>query len=67
MEDGTVKQFMEALEEMRTIYPFDDEKTTMHTLSPYTHSHGILRIFTRDERTGIHIEMTKDIVGEGDY
>lgn len=64
MKDGTVKQFLDALDEMRTIYPFEDDKTTMHTLDPYTHQHGLLRIFTRDERTGIHIEMLKDVVGE---
>ena len=29
--DGTVKQFLDALEEMREVYQFDDEKTRIVT------------------------------------
>ena len=64
MQGGTVKQFMDALEEMRTIYPFKDEDTRMCTRDFRTLSHNALSIRTVDEKTGVYIEMSKDIPGE---
>ena len=64
MQGGTVKQFMDALEEMRTIYPFKDEDTRLCTRDFRTLSHNSLSIRTVDEKTGVYIEMSKDIPGE---
>ena len=61
MTGGTVKQFKDALEEMRKIYPFKDEKTRIDTHSRYSDNANSLTIATTDEETGIVIEMTKNI------
>ena len=61
MTGGTVKQFKDALEEMRKIYPFDDEKTRMDTHSVFTNNENNLTIITIDEETGIGIQLTKNI------
>lgn len=62
MEGGTVKQFLEALDEMRKIYPFKDEETHICTRDIRNLSHNTLSIRTADEKTGIYIEMTKDLM-----
>lgn len=64
MRGGTVKQFLDALEEMRSVYPFKDEETQLCTTSIQTLAENHLTIYTRDEKTGIHIEMSKDIPRE---
>lgn len=64
MEGGTVKQFMDALEEMRTVYAFKDEATRLCTRRFQTLSHNSLTIRTVDEKTGVFIEMSKDIPSE---
>lgn len=61
MTGGTVKQFKDALEEMRKIYPFEDEKTRVDTRSLFTNNANSLTIITTDEETGIAIEMSKNI------
>jgi hypothetical protein len=63
MRDGTVKQFLDALEEMRTIYAFDDEKTILCTRDFQSLSHCALSIRTQDEKTGVYIEMSKNLEG----
>lgn len=57
--NGTVKQFKDALDEMKTIYPFQDDKTYISTNNLIDHSNSCLSIATKDEKTGISIEMTK--------
>lgn len=61
MRGGTVKQFKDALEEMRKIYPFDDAKTRLDTHSRFTDNANSLTIVTTDVETNIVIEMTKSI------
>ncbi len=61
MTGGTVKQFKEALDEMKKIYPFDDKKTRMDTRSVFTDNANNLTIITIDEETGIGIQLTKNI------
>jgi hypothetical protein len=61
MESANVKQFLDALQEMKAIYPFDDEKTILCTRDLATLSHNSLSIRTKDEYTGIFIEMSKDL------
>lgn len=59
--NGTVKQFKEALEEMKTIYPYDDNKTVIQTRDIISLGNNHLSIATKDEKTGILIEMSKSI------
>lgn len=58
---GTVKQFLDTLEEMRAIYPFEDDKTRLSTHNSNTCSPNSLTIVTKDEKTGIWVELHKDI------
>lgn len=64
--DGTVKQFCEWLNEMRKIYPFDDEKTRIRAFNFTNNVNNSLQISTIDEKTGIHIFMSKDIEAENE-
>jgi hypothetical protein len=64
MEDGTVKQFLNVLDEMRTIYAFKDEETRICTLDPMSRYHNRLTIMTKDEKTGINISMSKELTNE---
>ena len=65
--NGTVKQFKEALEEMKTIYPYEDDKTVIQTRDIISLGNNHLSIATRDEKTGILIEMSKSINPEMRY
>lgn len=56
---GTVKQFKDMIEEMRSIYPFDDEKAYMSTHDLVTHDNSRLQIQVKDEKTGVLIVMEK--------
>ena len=65
--NGTVKQFLDALEEMREIYSFDDEKTRIVAYDIITQrENNCLQISTVDEKTGIHIHMSKNLRTEND-
>lgn len=59
--NGTVKQFKDTLEEMRSVYPFKDENTYMRTDNMISCEHNFLRLATVDERTGIEITMSKSV------
>lgn len=61
LRGGTVKQFKDALDEMKKIYPYDDEKTRLCTLDCTTQSHDRVEIYTVDDSTGIEITMSKFI------
>ena len=61
MVGGTVKQFKDALEEMKKIYPFDDEKTQICTRSEYSLAENQLSIVTVDEKTNITVQMSKPL------
>jgi len=61
MTGGTVKQFKEALEDMKKIYSFDDEKTRIDTSSPLSHNANKLTVATIDEETQVFITMSKNI------
>ena len=65
--NGTVKQFLDALEEMREVYQFDDEKTRIVTYDIVTpRINDCLQVSTIDEKTGIYICMSKHIEVEND-
>ncbi len=57
----TVSALRNTLEEMKTIYPFNDEKT-MFRLSgnPIKCHDSVVEIKTVDEETGIEVIMAKD-------
>jgi hypothetical protein len=61
---GTVKQFKDTLEIMGSIYPFEEDKTKMQTRDICSLDHNHLSIITQDEKTGVWIEMSRDLVKE---
>ena len=58
---GTVKNFKDAIEEMKSIYPFDESKTRLSTHNIVEFTHGTLELCTTDEKTGITICMSKRV------
>lgn len=58
---GTVKQFKDTLEDMRKVYPFEDDKTRMGTEDPIRMSHDMLYLDTVDETTGVRITMSRRV------
>lgn len=64
MNGVTVKQFLTALEEMRTIYLFDDKKTRVSIDHNPISFEERLSVITTDESTGVVIEMSKNIMDE---
>lgn len=65
MRGGTVKQFLNALDEMRDIYHFDDNEAQICTRDELSMGENTLSIVTTDKHSGIVIEMTKRIPREG--
>lgn len=63
-EGATVKQFMDAIEEMRKVYPFKDESARMAIMDFHRMTPNHLTVITTDEKTGVVITMSKDIPGE---
>lgn len=61
MTGGTVKQFKDALEEMRKVYNFKDEKTRIDLREPITNNANKLTVLTVDEETQVFITMSKGI------
>lgn len=58
---GTVAQFKAVLEEMKTVYCYDDEKTRLSTIDFCSRSPRSVQITTIDEPTGIRIMMEKSV------
>lgn len=58
---GTVKQFKDMIEEMKSIYPFDEEKAYMSTHDLITKDNCKLQIQATDEKTGVLIVMEKHV------
>ena len=57
----TVEALYNTLEEMKTIYPFEDDKTAFElNESAYMMTNSDVVIQTRDEKTDIHICLTKN-------
>lgn len=59
--NGTIKQFKDTIEEMRTLYPFEDDKTYLSTHNLFCRENNRLQIRTRNDNTGIIIVMEKQI------
>lgn len=61
--NGTVKQFKDTLEEMKTIYPYEDDKTYIQTRNDLAElGYNNLCLATTDEKTGVLIELSKKVV-----
>lgn len=57
----TVKALFETLDEMRKIYPFQDEKTLLNLgRSMDRCEDSIVEIQTTDDKTGIKVGLAKD-------
>ncbi len=60
---GTVKQLKDALETMRKIYQYDEEKTCFDMESNiYRAFNTVAVIRTKDEETGVEIKMSKELI-----
>ena len=58
----TLKEFNDTVEVMRTIYPFEDDKTRICELYDLrTDRLNRVQIITEDERTNTQIVMSKDV------
>lgn len=64
---GTVKQFKDVLEEMKKVYPYDDEKTRLSTIDIYRNVPCCVEIITTDEATGVEIMMQKSVTLDDRY
>lgn len=61
----SLAQFNKAIEEMRSIYPFEDDKAVLGNLKDMlSDSQRRVEIITRDEDTGITIVMQKEVDNE---
>lgn len=59
----TVKQYKDLLEEMKTVYPYKDEKTNVNYMVDMMTRYPRLEIQTEDEKTGVTIVMSKSFDG----
>ena len=58
----TITEFNEVLDEMRTVYAFDENETYLSDLSDLlTNSQRRVEIVTQDKETGIQIVMSKAV------
>ena len=58
----TITEFNEVLDEMRTVYSFQDDKTYLGNLRDLpSNSIRNVEVITTDERTGIQIVMSKGV------
>ena len=61
LNGATVKQFKDALEIMREVYPFKDEETyIVSDTNLYSCEHSQLEIHTVDE-TGVRVNLSCDV------
>lgn len=59
---GTVKQFKDAIEVMREVYPFKDDNAYMAISNDFKSMEpGAITIKTKDEKTGVLIELFKEV------
>lgn len=63
MRDGTVKEFLDTLEEMKKVYPYKEEDTAICTVAFETFDvHNSIQLRTVDEETGVTILMSKRVI-----
>lgn len=67
LRGASIKEFMDTIEEMRTLYHFtDDQAKIVSTYDPPSDAHRKVEIYIKDEETGVHITMQKDIIAKED-
>ena len=59
----TVKQYKDLLEEMKTVYQYEDEKTNVNYMVDIMTRYPRLEIQTKDEKTGVTVVLSKSIDG----
>ena len=58
----SIKQFNDVIKDMKTIYPFEDNKAFLGNLMDLpSNADRQVEILTKDEKTGIVIHMSKEI------
>lgn len=58
----TIKQFNDVIKDMKTIYPFEDDKARLaDTRDVISCAERHVEVLVKDERTDITIVMSKDI------
>lgn len=61
LSGATVKEFKNALEVMRSVYPFKDEETRIVSdMNPCAQAHNSLEITTVD-KTGVRVNLMCDV------
>ena len=61
LSSATVKEFKDALEVMRSVYPFKDEETyIVSDINVVTEMHSVLEITTKD-KTGVRVHLMCDV------
>lgn len=58
-EGMTVKDFQDILQDMKSIYPFEDQETRLCTYNSNSRAHDTVEIVTTDKNTGVIISMCK--------
>lgn len=59
----TVKQYKDLLEEMKTVYQYEDEKTNINYMVDMMTRYPRLEIQTEDEKTGVTVVLSKSLEG----
>lgn len=55
----TLKQFYETVDELKTIYPFEDDKTRLTIYDLCSRTNNMVRLTTTDAKTGATVVVEK--------
>ena len=62
LRGATITEFLETVETMRTVYPFENDKAHIVSTFDYqSNSHSNLELYVKDEKTGVHVTMQKEV------
>lgn len=65
LNGATISDFLETVEIMRTVYPFENDKAKIvNTYDFPSQSHTTLELYVKDENTGTHITLQRGIEQE---
>lgn len=65
LSGATISDFLETVEIMRTVYHFENDKAKIvNTYDFPSQSHTTLELYVKDENTGVHITLQKEIEHE---
>lgn len=57
--NGTLEQFFETIAELKTIYPFENDKTYLTTFDVVAQCNRRVQLTTKDEQTGATVLIEK--------